>query len=535
MNQVSKAHSTPTFPIDKITVGDRFRKDYGNIVVELAKSIERVGLINPITVDSKGNLRAGGCRLQALRSLGWKDVPVRINDTDDPVLLEHDENVIRKPFKISETVAIADELERLEKIKAKERQREGGRAGGKASGKLPEASKGQTRDRIAKAICGWSGRTLEKACAVVLAAKERPELAHIVETMDRTGNINGAFKKLRIERIRNQAAAEPPPPLGAMGVYRCIYADPPWRYEDSGCEGAAEGHYPTMSIEELMALPVGDLAHPDGAHLWLWTTMPQNRDRAPHRVLEAWGFRWVGEIMWLKPSIGNGHWLRSTVEMLILAEKGNLPRLRADQPQHYLEASKGEHSTKPEGFYPLIESFTPGPRIEVFARRAREGWARWGLEAPPAVPAAAAEEERVLPDSGKTGPDPGKKLTTIPGRRRGEDPSTQDTPEFEAPATSAAEPDLLPVKPGSEPGSRAEIIKRICGNRQAGFDNHRYRLRGASFTLNLELFGPQKVALFNVKKRGKPQVIDLTDLTSAELNAILCHLEKAAAAEEVRL
>lgn len=166
----------------------------------------------------------------------------------------------------------------------------------------------------------------------------------------------------------------------AAGLYRCIYADPPWQYGDAGCEGAAEHEYATMPIDEIKALNVAGLAHEEGAHLWMWTTWPMIRDRAPHEVLDAWGFRWVGEIAWVKPGLGVGRWLRPSTEILILAVKGDLKLLRQDQKGH-LEAPRGRHSEKPKEFRQLVETLTPGPRIELFARDGFEGWSRWGNEA----------------------------------------------------------------------------------------------------------------------------------------------------------
>jgi N6-adenosine-specific RNA methylase IME4 len=139
-----------------------------------------------------------------------------------------------------------------------------------------------------------------------------------------------------------------------------------------------------MSIEELAALPVPALAHPDGAHFWMWTTSPMIRDGVPHRLLDAWELRWVGELYWNKVAIAGGRWLRSQVEILILAvpKKGpTLPRLVADQGNYFEERRDTKHSRKPEAAYAIIERFSPGPRLELFARAPREGWSRWGNEA----------------------------------------------------------------------------------------------------------------------------------------------------------
>jgi N6-adenosine-specific RNA methylase IME4 len=104
------------------------------------------------------------------------------------------------------------------------------------------------------------------------------------------------------------------------------------------------------------------------------------REGAPHELLRAWGLRWVGEILWDKGALGTGHFVRSRTEVLILALRGSLPLL-SDRVDPLLRAKRRAHSEKPEEFARLISELSPGPRIELFARRARPGWDRWGLEA----------------------------------------------------------------------------------------------------------------------------------------------------------
>ena len=82
-----------------------------------------------------------------------------------------------------------------------------------------------------------------------------------------------------------------------IGDYSIIYADPPWQYQRSKVQGAAENHYPTMGIDELCALPVADLAAPDSA-LFLWATFPQLPEAL--RLIKAWGFQYKSvAFVWL--------------------------------------------------------------------------------------------------------------------------------------------------------------------------------------------------------------------------------------------
>lgn len=119
-----------------------------------------------------------------------------------------------------------------------------------------------------------------------------------------------------------------------IGTYNIIYADPPWRYEQRKVQGAAENHYPTMSIDELCALPVPELAAKDCA-LFLWATFPQLPEAL--RLIHAWGFRYkTVAFVWLKrnrksPSwfYGMGYWTRSNAEICLLATRGKPKRQSA--------------------------------------------------------------------------------------------------------------------------------------------------------------------------------------------------------------
>jgi N6-adenosine-specific RNA methylase IME4 len=163
--------------------------------------------------------------------------------------------------------------------------------------------------------------------------------------------------------------------------YRTIVADPPWDLGwnmgiGKGRSGRAGLPYDTMSLEEICGLPVADLADGGGSHLWLWTTATFLWDTP--RVALSWGFRPTYTLTWGKPGLGAGGRFRHTTEFLIFAEAGRqLPITRRDLPTHFIWP-KGEHSAKPDAFYDLVESVSPEPRVELFARRARFGWDYWG-------------------------------------------------------------------------------------------------------------------------------------------------------------
>lgn len=168
-----------------------------------------------------------------------------------------------------------------------------------------------------------------------------------------------------------------------MTKYRTIVGDPPWALEWNanigvGRSGRAGLPYPSMTQEAICGLDVASMAE-DAAHLWLWTTATFLWDTP--RVALSWGFRPTYTIVWAKNGLGVGGRFRHTVEYLLFCERGaQLPITRRDLPTHFIWP-KGEHSQKPDAFYDLVESVSPGPYLEMFARRQRLGWDTWGNEA----------------------------------------------------------------------------------------------------------------------------------------------------------
>jgi N6-adenosine-specific RNA methylase IME4 len=132
-----------------------------------------------------------------------------------------------------------------------------------------------------------------------------------------------------------------------------------------------------MSVAAIAAFPVGKLASHD-AHLWLWVTNATLF--AGHTVMAAWGFTYRSCLTWVKPGLGLGSsYLRNNTEHLLLGTKGKAPVLYRSQPT-WLFAPKQDHSHKPEEQYAVIERCSPGPYLELFARRKRPGWQAWGNE-----------------------------------------------------------------------------------------------------------------------------------------------------------
>ena len=155
-----------------------------------------------------------------------------------------------------------------------------------------------------------------------------------------------------------------------------IYADPPWEYRNHRSNGAAANHYPTLTVEEIAALPVQNLAA-DAAHLHLWTTNAFLFESK--RVLEAWGFEYRSCFVWVKPELGVGNYWRVSHEYLVFGVRGNAPFLRRDR-RSWAEFGRGRHSQKPNEIRQTVETVSPPPRLELFARMRHPGWVSWGNE-----------------------------------------------------------------------------------------------------------------------------------------------------------
>lgn len=132
-----------------------------------------------------------------------------------------------------------------------------------------------------------------------------------------------------------------------------------------------------MTLEEIASLPVRDLAESD-AHLYLWTT---NRYLRPaYDIAEAWGFTVAKPLVWCKEPMGfMGRPFTSSAEFVLFCRRGSL-RCIADAGRQWWIWPRGRHSAKPEAFQDIVEQVSPGPYVELFARRDRLGWDTWGNE-----------------------------------------------------------------------------------------------------------------------------------------------------------
>ena len=166
--------------------------------------------------------------------------------------------------------------------------------------------------------------------------------------------------------------------------YQVIYADPPWRFQNRTGKVAPENkklnRYETMPLEDIMALPVEQVAAAK-SHLYLWVPNALLPDGLA--VMKAWGFEYKGNIIWEKvrkdggpDGRGVGFYFRNVTEILLFGVRGdNFRTLAPARSQvNLIRTQKREHSRKPDEIIPIIESCSPGPFLELFARGDREGW-----------------------------------------------------------------------------------------------------------------------------------------------------------------
>ncbi|SFO38682.1 MT-A70 family methyltransferase [Nitrosospira briensis] len=173
--------------------------------------------------------------------------------------------------------------------------------------------------------------------------------------------------------------------------FKTILADPPWQFQNRTGKMAPEhrrlARYGTMKLDEILSLPVRAIAD-DTAHLYLWVPnalMPEGL-----KVMEAWGFKYKSNVVWHKirkdggpDGRGVGFYFRNVTELVLFGVRGKNARTLAPgrRQVNFLATRKREHSRKPDEMYDIIESCSPGPYLELFARGVRPGWSVWGNEA----------------------------------------------------------------------------------------------------------------------------------------------------------
>lgn len=201
-------------------------------------------------------------------------------------------------------------------------------------------------------------------------ARERPDPKTLAKQRRR------AERELALAEATKKASQT----LG-LKLYGVLYVDPPWDFlvysRRTGMVRHAANHYPVMSLDALAALK---LPAAKDCVLYLWTTVPHFANAL--RLIEGWGFEYKSAHAWTKPDQGTGHWVRENLELLLISTRGTVPApAPGEQFLSAIEHPRGEPSEKPDIFAEMIAQLFPNvPKLEMFARKPRDGWDVWGNE-----------------------------------------------------------------------------------------------------------------------------------------------------------
>lgn len=161
-----------------------------------------------------------------------------------------------------------------------------------------------------------------------------------------------------------------------------IYADPPWAYGNQATRASTDNHYKTLSVEQLCALPIAELAA-DDSHCHLWTTNGFLREAFD--ILAAWGFTYKSCFVWCKTQIGIGNYWRVSHEFMLLGVRGDVLCFSEHSHRSWQEYDRKEHSRKPEEVRSIVERVSPGPFLELFGRGSVDGWTVFGNQVEPTL------------------------------------------------------------------------------------------------------------------------------------------------------
>lgn len=355
---------------------------------ELKRDIQANGQLMPIWVlDDK--IVDGRNRYQACIELGIEPLYQNIPGHPDMAALLTfviSANEKRRHLTSGQKAFVALEVERMLAEEAKKRQ--GARTDLEST--FPKSlgnvdSRDKESSRLAARIANTNHQYVTDAKKI---QREAPELKEAVMAGTMTlpqakHQLKEREREARREENRKIIQSVPEPArIIEQAKFATIVIDPPWDWSDEGDQdqlGRARPDYATMTIDELERLQVSKFADTD-CHLYLWIT---NRSLPKgFRLLDAWGFRYITALTWVKPHFGMGNYFRGQTEHVLFGVKGSQPLKRKDVGTVFM-ADRGPdgHSSKPPSFLDLVESCSPGPYLEMFSRSNRDGWVTWGENA----------------------------------------------------------------------------------------------------------------------------------------------------------
>jgi N6-adenosine-specific RNA methylase IME4 len=381
-------------PITDIKIGNRFRKDLGNLQ-ELADSIEDVGLLQPVVINENNELVDGQRRIEAAKKAGWTEIPVYILNVEDIIKGELHANTVRKDFTTSERAAIFEEIKtkRIGHRPKKDSNLEG----------FSEQQRGRETADIIAELTNVSRAQVYKEMKIVEAARDKPRrFGKLLESVDKKEtSVDAAFRIVRdyirpVKTITTTTTTITP----HTRVYTVILADPPWKYNietlTSSPNFKYNNHYEPMDYVEI-----GELSIPTykDAILFLWAPWPVLEEAL--YIIEKWGFKYMTNFVWLKDrddGLLSNYTSDHRTELLFIARKGDVPvpmehtrppsviglkKVGVDGNNKRLSIASApipEDGGRPEVVYETIERMYPNRRyVELFPRREnkRKDWDTW--------------------------------------------------------------------------------------------------------------------------------------------------------------
>lgn len=215
----------------------------------------------------------------------------------------------------------------------------------------------------------------------ITEARENDDIVSRSSVLNKIKEHKRAEKEAQREEVRQENSEKIKSlssPLEAQGLFQTIVIDPAWDFSEEGDNdvfGRARPDYHVMSIEEIESLLINKIAD-ENCHLYLWIT---NRSLPKgFRLLDAWGFRYITCLTWVKPYFGIGNYFRGQTEHVLFGVKGSQLLKRKDVGTCFTAPRGDRHSAKPDEFYSLVESCSYAPYIDIFGRKERLGWSVWG-------------------------------------------------------------------------------------------------------------------------------------------------------------
>ena len=367
-------HDLNPHPLNKELFTDLSTDSYQ----QLKEDIEKRGIQDPLHITKENTIISGHQRQRIARELEIQ-VPCIIRDDlkEDWQIEEQliSDNLLRRHLSDYQKVVCSERLRDIERGKAKQRQ--GTRTDLKENFPVnfreSDKHKRETNAILANKV-GMSGRQYDKARKIYHTAPED------IKEKWQSGELSthGAYKKLQVEekkKRRKESTETPPLPTDR---YEVLYVDCPWRYDFSkDTSDEIEQKYSTMTVQELKEL---DIPAAENAVIYMWATAPKLIEAL--EVMDAWGFTYKTNAIWDKEWIGMGFWFRGQHELLLVGTKGSFsPPKEKNRVSSVFRKKREEHSKKPDEIQDHItEAFPNRKKIELFARRKKDGWASWGDE-----------------------------------------------------------------------------------------------------------------------------------------------------------